>query len=651
MGQREFVRPMRFRAGHDPFRVSGSDHPQRIRRSTLPDDFSEAGPAGAGYLGASLPLGRIHAWIVIFTTVIAVFAVRAAYLQVIEGQRYRQLADGNRIRILTIPAQRGMLADRFGQPLVSHTPNLRVQVVPVDLPKAGAGRELLVVELAQLTGAMPEDMRQTLAGLDELSYEPVVIRENLSHDQAIALALLSSRTPAVKLDVASRRQYLNEKIQSLSHVLGYLGKIGPGETTEARARGYELSDSLGKAGLEQALEDALRGRKGREQIEVDARGQRKEVINYEPPTAGTDIVLTIDAGAQQVLEDALRRALAVHPPGQGVGIALDPRNGEILALVSLPTFDNNWFARGILPSEFSSLADDPQRPLFNRAIQGAYPPGSTIKPVIAAAALQENVVTERTTVYSSGGIRVNQWFFPDWKAGGHGATNMTSALAESVNTYFYYVGGGYDSFNGLGVTRLHQYLTGAGFGKPLNVELWGEASGLVPTPAWKEQVIGQPWYIGDTYHLSIGQGDLLATPIQVAAATAMIANGGTLYRPHLVRERKPAGAPLGSRQQPVALASNIFLPEHLAVVRRGLRQAVKTGSARALNMASLPVAGKTGTAQWSSTRPNHAWFTGYAPADDPQIVVTILVEEGGEGSATAVPVANEFLSWWSVERQ
>ncbi|MDO8559580.1 MAG: penicillin-binding protein 2 [bacterium] len=642
---------MRFRTGHDPFRVAGSDRTQRIRRPVLPDDFSEAGPVGAGYLGASLPLGRIRIWIAIFTLVITLFGARAAYLQIVEGQRYRQLADGNRIRILTIPAQRGMLSDRFGQPLVSHTPNLRLQVVPVDLPKAPGDREFLVAELAQLTGVPPEELRRTLAGLDELSYEPVVMKENLSHDQAIALVLLSSRAPAVKLDVASRRQYLNENVQSLSHVLGYLGKIGPSETSEARARGYELSDSLGKAGLEQALEDVLRGRKGREQIEVDARGQRKEVINFEPPTAGSDIVLTIDAGAQQALEAALRRALGAHPPGQGVGIAMDPRNGEILALVSLPTFDNNWFARGILPSEFSSLADDSQRPLFNRAIQGAYPPGSTIKPVIAAAALQENVVTERTTVFSSGGIRVNQWFFPDWKAGGHGSTNLTSALAESVNTYFYYIGGGYDSFSGLGVTRLHDYLTRAGFGKPLNIELLGEASGLVPTPAWKEQAIGQPWYIGDTYHLSIGQGDLLATPIQVSAATAMIANGGTLYRPHLVRERKPADAPLGTRQQPVPLASGVFSAEHLAAVRRGLRQAVKTGSARALSASPLSVAGKTGTAQWSSTRPNHAWFTGYAPADDPQIVITILVEEGGEGSAAAVPVANEFLSWWSIERQ
>lgn len=642
---------MRYRLGHDPFGVGSVGRRWQVRRLALPDDLPTAGPVGSGYVSRQLPPTRINAWVGLVAVVMLLFASRAAYLQLARGSHYRQLADGNRIRILPVPAQRGLLYDRFGQPLVAHQPNLQLLVVPYDLPREFAARSQLEGELATLLHQPLEQLHAQWEALDRQSYQPVVIAENLGHQQAIRATMISSRLPAVRLDVGVLRQYPIDGALSLSHVLGYLGKIGPEETASARERGYARSDWLGKAGLEQALEEVLRGRQGREQVEVDATGRRKEVIAFEEPIAGADVILTIDFQAQRRLEAALQRSLAVRPTGQGVAIALDPRNGEILALVSLPSFDNNWFARGITTEEFTGLTQNPELPLFNRAVQGTYPPGSTVKPLIAAAGLQEGVITVGTTIASTGGLRVNQWFFPDWKAGGHGPTTVTLAIAESVNTYFYYVAGGYDAFAGLGVERLTGYLRRAGLGRPLGIELLGEAAGLVPDPAWKEQFIKQPWYIGDTYHLAIGQGDLLVTPLHVAAFTAMIANGGTLQRPHLVREMKPPGARFGTRVQPDALTHGLFAPEHLAVVRRGLRQAVRTGSARALNAVPLNMAGKTGTAQWSSTRPNHAWFTGYAPADDPQIVVTVLIQEGGDGSTAAVPVAAEFLTWWANERR
>jgi len=317
-----------------------------------------------------------------------------------------------------------------------------------------------------------------------------------------------------------------------------------------------------------------------------------------------------------------------------------------LALVSLPSFSNNDFARGLTQEQYQAIANHPDQPLFNRCLSGEYPSGSTIKPVVAAAALEEGIINENTTVSSIGGLRIGQWFFPDWKAGGHGLTSVRKALAESVNTFFYYLGGGYGDFNGLGLERLVEYEKIFGLGAQSGIDLPGEASGFLPSKEWKEKIKGEPWYIGDTYHLAIGQGDLLVTPLQVAGYTAVFANGGALYRPRLVKQI------LNSLDQPIGEAdgkpikSNLLSAKNIEIVRQGLRAAVTAGSAQGLASAVVPVAGKTGTAQWSTSKPAHAWFTGFAPYDKPEIVITVLIEQGGEGSAAAVPVAREVLDWW-----
>ncbi|MFA6170960.1 MAG: penicillin-binding transpeptidase domain-containing protein [Patescibacteria group bacterium] len=353
---------------------------------------------------------------------------------------------------------------------------------------------------------------------------------------------------------------------------------------------------------------------------------------------------------QKKLEEIIANRLAKTNLKKASAIIMDPRNGEVLTMISLPAYDDNLFARGISADEYKKLLEDPNRPLFNRAVSGEFPSGSVIKPVIAAAALEEGVVDENTTVLSNGGIRINQWFFPDWKAGGHGVTSVKKALAESVNTFFYYIGGGYENFQGLGVERIDKYGKIFGLDAQTGIDLAGESAGFLPTKEWKEKAKGEKWYIGDTYHVSIGQGDLLVTPLQVAQYTSVFANGGKLYRPHLIRqvltsEDKIVGNVVSDAVRNL-VSEKLVSKKNIEIVREGMRQTVTGGSARSLQSVPVPVAGKTGTAQFSTTKPTHAWFTGFAPYDNPELVITILVEEGGGGDVIAVPIAKEFLEWY-----
>lgn len=270
---------------------------------------------------------------------------------------------------------------------------------------------------------------------------------------------------------------------------------------------------------------------------------------------------------------------------------------------------------------------------------------------MAAAALEEGVITEKTSFLSSGGLRIGQWFFPDWKAGGHGTTNVKKAIAESVNTFFYIIGGGFQDFIGLGIERIVKYEKMFGLGAQTGVDLPGEASGFLPSKEWKERVKNESWYIGDTYHASIGQGDVTATPLQIAVFTSFFANGGKIYRPHFVKEILDSKDNLVKEIKEDPIKEGFISDYNVKVVREGMRQTVTAGSARSLSLLPVEVAGKTGTAQWSSKKDPHAWFIGFAPYNDPQISFTILVEEGKEGSSVAVPIARQFLEWYFGERQ
>jgi len=441
------------------------------------------------------------------------------------------------------------------------------------------------------------------------------------------------------------RQYLFPTY--FSHILGYLGKLEPQDAKENPD--YSLTEKIGKEGLESSYEKFLRGQPGQQLVEVDSQGKEQNVISQTPPQTGDSLILSIDADLQQSLQDSLSAELDRLKLKKAAAVAIDPRIGAVLAMVSLPTYDNNLFAQGISVQDYQNLENDPANPFLNRAIAGQYASGSTIKPLIGAAALQEKVITPSTTVNDSKGeLDVpNQYNpqivyrYPDWKA--HGIVDIYSAIAQSCDVFFYTVGGGYGNIKGLGVDNLAKYFRLFGLGSKLGIDLPGEAEGLVPDAAWKMKVKNEPWYLGDTYHLSIGQGDLLVTPLQMAVATAAIANGGTLYSPRLVDKIVDSDKNIIETIQPDILRTNFISSENIDVIKKAMRQTVTDGSALMLNTLSVPVAAKTGTAQVAGQKNNNAWATVFAPYPNPEIVLSILIEEGGEGSSVSIPVAKEVL--------
>jgi len=361
---------------------------------------------------------------------------------------------------------------------------------------------------------------------------------------------------------------------------------------------------------------------------------------------GFNLMLAIDLDLQAKAEEVTKTYLEKNKFKRASVIIMDPQTGEVRALVSLPAYNNNSFAAGISQEEYDKFLNDPNRPLFNRSISGEFPSGSTIKPIFAAGALQEGIINEKTSFLSNGGLRIGEWFFPDWKAGGHGVTDVRKAIALSVNTFFYYIGGGYGDFKGMGLNGLVKYSKLFGLGEKTGIDLNGESSGFVPTSAWKEKVKNEPWYIGDTYHFAIGQGDVLVTPLQVANYTATIANGGTLYQPHLVSKIMNSNNQVIQNIEPKIIRKNFIDTANLNIVREGMRQTVTVGSGRYLNSLPVTMAGKTGTAQWSTQKEPHAWFIGFAPYENPELSISILVEEGIEGSAVAVPIAYDIFNWY-----
>ena len=578
----------------------------------------------------------------------AIILARVAWLQIIKGDYYYNLAEGNRIRIARIEANRGIIYDSSNRPLVRNVANFLLYFVPADLPENEQEKRSIIERLSQILGTLsPADIENILTAVKPKSlesYQPLFVTDNIEYNKAMLLYLESDKMPGVYLSNKTKREY-NLSSLSLSHILGYTSKINQAELDKYGSE-YLPIDYIGKTGIENFWENELKGQSGKKQIEVDALGKEKKIINQLAGADGHNLVLSIDIDLQKKLEETIISALKKLKLNKACAIALDPNNGEILALVSLPSYNNNLFARGITNDEYQALVSHPDQPLFNRCTSGEYPSGSTIKPVLAAAALEEGIINENTSFISTGGLRIGEWFFPDWKVGGHGVTNVRKAIAESVNTFFYYIGGGYGDFVGLGIDRMVRYEKIFGLGKQTGIDIIGEAKGFLPTKDWKETIKGERWYVGDTYHAAIGQGDITVTPLQVANYTAVFANGGLLYRPHFIRQVLSSDDKIIRQVDHKPIKSNVVSSENIKIVREGMRQTVAAGSARSLASAPVAVAGKTGTAQWSSNKPNHAWFTGFAPYDKPQIVITILIEQGGEGSSVAVPIAREVLEWY-----
>lgn len=606
------------------------------------------GQRGGETVGKSFAVGKVTMISLVLFLLFGVAIGRAAWLQLVKGDYYYDLAEGNRIRVERLEAKRGVIYDRTGRPLVRNSANFLLYFIPADLPKDQAARAEIIRRVSEnLPDLAPAAIEALLAEIKPGSldaYQPLFIADNLDYEKALKLYLEQDNLPGVVLTNKTRREYDLYSL-SLSHLLGYTGKISQAELVKF-GKEYLPIDYIGKTGVENFWENEMKGVNGKKQIEVDALGKEKKIINQEAGEDGHNLVLSLDTLLQKKLEESLVSGLKKLRLNKACAIALNPNNGEILAMVSLPSFNNNDFARGLTVSEYQKIASHPDQPMFNRCIAGEYPSGSTIKPVVAAAALAEGIINENTSFLSTGGIKIDQWFFPDWKAGGHGLASVRRALAESINTFFYYIGGGYQDFKGLGLDLMTKYERLFGLDAQTGVDLPGEASGFLPSAEWKEKTKHEKWYIGDTYHLAIGQGDILVTPLQVADYTAVFANGGSLYRPHLIKQVLDSQDKLMVEADAKPIRSNVVSAKTIEIVRAGLRQAVTSGSAVSLNELVVPVAGKTGTAQWSTTKAPHAWFTGFAPYDKPEVVITILIEQGGEGSAAAVPVAKEVLDWW-----
>lgn len=553
-------------------------------------------------------------------------------LQIIKGNYWRDLADENRIRSYPIKALRGIIYDRNKIPLVINVPKLDLVVIPSDLVRLENFNEI-IDKLSQSIEIPKQEIEKKIRDHVYLSY-PIIIKEDIEREKALLLESEFVDISSISIRKNSRRQY--EDGQVFSHVLGYLSRVNEEEIKEGE---YLLDDYIGRAGLENFYEDILRGIDGEALVEIDNQGKTQNVLATKESVSGNDLILSIDADLQKKLYQSLKAKLGTLATNRAAAIALNPQDGKILALVSFPSFDSNDFIKGLSSEEFDKIFKNKDEPLFNRAISGEYPSGSTIKPLIAASALEEEVIDPNKQINCPGFLSVPDkynpnivWTFNDWKA--HGIISMVKAIAESCNVYFFTIGGGYDKIEGLGISRIEKYLKLFGWAQKLGIDLPGEESGFVPNPQWKEKTKGEKWYIGDTYNVSIGQGDIMITPLQLAIATATIANGGKVYQPQLVQNKKAK-----------ILNQNFIKQEYLEIVRKGMRETVMSGSAQDLSELPVKVAGKTGTAQAPGNKPYHGWFIAFGPYENAEIVLTVLVEHGG-GTSAAIPVVKDVLNWY-----
>jgi penicillin-binding protein 2 len=564
-----------------------------------------------------------------------------SYLQFIQGDYYSSISEKNYIRTTAVKSARGIIYDRNMEQIVFNVPVFDVVIVPADFFKDRDGIEDKKKAFALALEITDSELGGMIGGMDPTSYQSYIISENIEKEKALIVEEKIKGMAGVRLESSAIRKYTDGKY--FSSIVGYSGRINSKEL-ESRPD-YLMTDIIGKDGLEYAYEGHLRGIYGITEVEVDSLGRVNRTMQKTDPVAGDNLVLNIDAELQSRLyKDIEEMAIKQEGSTGGSVVAINPQTGAVLALVSYPSYDNNSFAGGISTAEYSALLNDANKPLFNRAIEAEYPPGSTFKPMMAAAALEEKVISPTRTISDGGSISIGGWSFNDWKA--HGTVDLVKAIAQSCNVYFYTVGGGYGDIEGLGADRIKKYANLFGMGQLTGIDLPGEKAGLIPDTAWKREVKDEPWYIGDTYHMSIGQGDVLTTPLQIANYTAAVANGGTVYQPQVVDKIVDSVGSIVQDIEPKVLASGFISPENMGWVQKGMLENVLTGSGRALSTLPVQAAGKTGTAQYAGNTKTHAWYTVYAPYENPQIVMAIMLEGGGEGHDASVPIAKDILGWY-----
>jgi penicillin-binding protein 2 len=582
--------------------------------------------------------------------------LQLARMQIVDHDEYHTRAEVNRLRVVPELPARGLIYDRHGELLVTNRPILSAGVVPADVTDEKL--EAVVSELARISGTAKQtivgEIRKAQASNDP--YTPVIVKQDIDRETAFLLRERQPGLPGVQIVVESVRIY--PKGALASHYLGYVGRIDAEEYAALRSQGYLLNDRLGKAGVELTYESALRGTAGYRQVEIDAAGREVQVIDEASPTAAGNLVLSLDLDLQRESTEILQRAMTGGSKN-AAAIVMDVRTGELLSMVTLPTYDNNILTDPPKQARMQPLLNDPAKPLVNHAISEVYPPGSTFKEVTGTAALQEGVATTSTTIFSGGSITIpNEYGGPptvmkDWAA--HGSMDFYRGLAVSSDVYFYYLAGGFGDFQGLGATRLARYARDYGFGAPTGIDIPGEASGNVPDPTWKEDAIGEPWVLGDTYNFGIGQGYLTVTPMQLIRVTAAIANGGNLLTPHVAKEIVDDQGKVLRRVEPESRKVSVSTA-NLEIMREAMRQAVVYGPAQTGASSQVSIGAKTGTAEFGQQSADgtyalsHGWYTGFAPYDNPEIAIVVFLEKG-VGATHGGPVAKQIFDYYFARQR
>lgn len=583
------------------------------------------------------PRFRFLKFIVMFF--FAAIVIRLWYLQIFKGDYFFDLSENNRIKIQEIPAPRGIIYDRNGKVLVNNIPSFDISLLYSGEKQL---REILPL-LSKILNLSPEEIINRVKNSLYLPrFKPIKIKLDVTREELGKVEFNKIELPNVVVEFFPKRTYPWR--ENLAHVIGFLGEINQSELNQSDYFNYRPGDFLGKSGIEKSFEKTLKGQSGWIQFEVDALGRKKKTIGSADPVPGKNIFLTIDLDLQLFAEQVLGNK-------SGVIIAQNPNTGEIIAFASHPSFDPNLFSRGISSKDWKYLCSHPKHPLTNKGIQGVYPPGSLLKIITAIAGLEEGKITPDTRFFCSGSLKFGNRSYRCWKKEGHGSLNLLEAIEQSCDVYFYQVG------NLVGINKLAYYSYLFGLGAPTGLGLEGEKGGLVPTTYWKEKALRLPWQKGETLSCSIGQGFYLTTPLQMLVLISAIANGGKLYSPFLVKKIIDPQGNVIKEFKPKVIKNIPVSFESIKIIKEGLRRVVEgeKGTAKNIKIPGIEMGGKTGTAQVvglpsKKTRQNlpeylkdHAWFVAFAPFNNPEIAVVVLVEHGGFGSMVAAPMAREII--------
>ncbi|MBI4618724.1 MAG: penicillin-binding protein 2 [Desulfobacterales bacterium] len=582
---------------------------------------------------------RLFFSIVFAIVAFVIILSRLWHLQILQGKKFKSLSENNRIRIVKIPAPRGIIFDRKGRVLVDNYPSFDLSIIPEDINDP----ERAIKELSGLLNVKAELFKAKLKEhRDNPPFKPIKVKTNLDYREVAIVETNKLDLSGITIEIEPKRLYVFDKLAA--HLIGYVGKISASQLKTRGSDGYNMLDLIGKCGIEHDYESVLRGSNGGAQVEVDAVGRKVRVLRELEPNPGENIFLTIELDIQKLAEKALADMI-------GTVIVMDPNNGDILALASSPSFNPNMFSLGISSKEWEALVTNPYNPLANKAIQGQYPPGSVYKIITAIAGLEEKVITPETIFYCDGSYKFGRRTYRCWQKKGHGRVNLHRALVESCDVYFYQVG------QKLGVDRIAHYSSLFGLGKPTGMSLLNEKSGLVPTRLWKRRAFGSPWQDGETLSVAIGQGFVLVTPLQILNLISSLANGGALYRPQIVKKIESIGGDIIKEFFPERIKKIPVSDNSFSLIKDALWGVVNEsrGTGWGARIEGADVAGKTGTAQvvglpkGSSNEyvpfeyRDHAWFTAFAPKDKPKVAIVVLLEHGGHGGNKAARIAKEIM--------